>query len=285
MNAHLAAGGDPYQLVERPSWFSYTSFDTFARCPRQYALRYLCSQPEERIVWPAAEFGSVAHAAFERFTRERRERAERDEPPPRREELGAWFDDAFARTSLPAAPDAGTWRERVGPMLDLFWAGEHPGDWLLPDVAAEAVAMPQTVGEELRFRLPLELDDETEVVVTGYIDRVDRLPAGDVEVLDYKSGNGDPVRAAASLQLGIYALGCRDALGLGRPARVTLYYVERGIRAGAERSEAELDELRLELASRARAIRSSGFPETPGQWACRWCDFAAACGKAVAVEE
>jgi putative RecB family exonuclease len=149
---------------------------------------------------------------------------------------------------------------------------------------AVAGVTPQTVGEEIRFRLPLDLDDETQVMVTGYIDRVDRLAAGDVEVLDYKSGNGDPARAANSLQLGIYALGCRDALGLGRPARVTLYYVERGIRAGAERSDQELDELRADLASRARAIRSSDFPETPGRWACRWCDFAAACGKAVAVE-
>jgi hypothetical protein len=29
-----------------------------------------------------------------------------------------------------------------------------------------------------------------------------------------------------SLQLSIYALACRDALGLGRPERVTLYCVD-----------------------------------------------------------
>jgi len=281
--AHIAAGGDPFELVERPGWFSFTAFDTFERCPRQYALRYLCRQPEEWPSWPAAEYGSAAHAAFEAFTRERRERAARGEPVPTREELGRWFDDAFDRTSLSVAPDADSWRSKAGPMLDLFWAGEQPGVPAVspaaagPSAAADLLDAPDTIGEEIRFCLPVELDPDTSALVTGYIDRVDRLPGGDVEVIDYKSGNGDPARAAASLQLGIYALGCRDALGLGRPARVTLYFVERGLRAGAGRLDAELDELRLDLASRARAIRSSSFPETPGPWACRWCDFAATC--------
>jgi RecB family exonuclease len=298
MATHLDSGGDPFELVERPGWFSYTSFDSFARCPRQYALRYLCRQPEELPAWPAAEYGSAAHAAFEQYTRERRERAARDEFGPTRDELGRWFDDAFAQTSLALGPDGGRWRSKAEPMLDLFWSAEQPGRVRALEAApqpatdeaaetsptVEPAPPPDTVGEEIRFRLPLELDPDTSVVVSGYIDRVDRLPGGGVEVIDYKSGNGDPTRAAASLQLGIYALGCRDSMGLGRPARVTLYYVERGIRAGAERSDDELDELRLDLASRARAIRASSFPETPGPGACRWCDFAVPCGKAVASE-
>ena len=64
----------------------------------------------------------------------------------------------------------------------------------------QVLADPRPGGGEvqLRFRLPLELDPETAVTVSGYIDRVDRLPGGAVEVIDYKSGNGDPVRAATS---------------------------------------------------------------------------------------
>jgi RecB family exonuclease len=49
------------------------------------------------------------------------------------------------------------------------------------------------------------------------------LPTGEVELIDYKTGPAAaPECAERSLQLSIYALGCRDALGLGRPARVTL---------------------------------------------------------------
>ena len=285
MAAHLDAGRDPFELVERPTWFSFTSFDTFARCPRQYALRYLCRQPEPLPPHPAAEFGRAAHAAFETFTRERRERAARGEPSPSRWELGTWFDDALARTCLPQGQDGDEWRAKARPMLDRFWAGEQPdavasARGVAAVLAGELSAAPDTVGEEIRFRLPLGLDESTRVMVSGYIDRVDRLPDGDLEVIDYKSGNGDPERAATSLQLGIYALGCRDALGLGRPARVTLYYVERALRAAARRSDGELDMLREELASRARAIRSSVFPESPGPRACGWCDFGSICGLA-----
>ena len=301
--AHLAAGADPFDLVQRPDWFSYTAFDTFARCPRRYALRYLCRQPEQLIIWPAAEFGAAAHAAFETFTRERRERAARGEPPPTRADLGGFFREAFGRTSLVSGPDPESWLARAQPMLDLFWSGEQPVEHSTEEAsiatansasgdgpaspAASAVApvrsvagFPDTIGEEMRFGLALELDKESSVRVTGFIDRVDRLPSGEVEVIDYKSGNGWSGGAAGSLQLAIYALGCRDALGLGRPASVGLYFVEAGLRARAERTDRELDGLRLDLAARARAIRSSTFAPTPGDRNCRWCEFAAECDAA-----
>jgi hypothetical protein len=273
MAAHLDAGGDAFDLVERPAWFSFTAFDTFERCPRQYALRYLCQPPEERPVWPAAEFGGAAHAAFETFTRERRERAERGEPEPSREELGCWFDEAFERTSLPADPWADGWRGRAARMLDRFWHGEH-SPWL--EAGLEDAPQATTVGEELHFRLPLRLEDETEVRVSGFIDRVDRRPDGSVEILDYKTGNGVD-RRPNPLQLGIYALGCRDALGFGRPSRVGLYFVEHGLRTASEQSDVELDLLALDLAGRAARIRSSRFEPVAGPDPCRWCDFAAVC--------
>jgi len=81
----------------------------------------------------------------------------------------------------------------------------------------------------------------------------------------------------SSLQLSIYALGCRDALELGRPERVTLNFVEHGMRYSAERSNGALDNVRDGLAMRAREIRGSDFMPTPGPRACGWCDFAAIC--------
>ena len=77
--AHVAGGRSPFDFVEPPIWFSYSSFETFDRCPRQYAFRYLCHLPAEEPR-PAAEFGSAAHGAFAAFTRERRERTARGEP-------------------------------------------------------------------------------------------------------------------------------------------------------------------------------------------------------------
>jgi RecB family exonuclease len=267
MVEHVAAGGSPLDFVEPPDWFSYSSFDMFERCPRQYALRYLCRLDVERPR-PAVDFGSAAHAAFETFTRERRERAVRGgEPGPDRADLELYFEAAWAASSLPGEADADSWRGRAGPMLDRFWAAESAA-------SAEGV---QTLGEELRFRLRVGLERDT-VVVSGFIDRVDRLPSGITEIIDYKTGSPWlPQDVETSLQLSIYALGCRDALGLGRPERVTLNFVEHDLRLSAARTDAALDGVREALAARAGAIRGSDYAPTPGSRSCGWCDFAPIC--------
>jgi putative RecB family exonuclease len=269
---HVAAGGSPFDLVERPNWFSYSSFDTFERCPRQYAFRYLCRLTTEQAR-PAADFGTAAHGAFEAFTRERRERQARGEQPPTRADLDLYFEAAWAKSPLSADADAETWRRHAEPMLDRFWA-------------AELAAEPETVGEEVRFRLELPLDPDaapdadpgTPPIVTGYIDRIDRLPSGAVELIDYKSSPAtSPQQAERSLQLSIYALACRDALDLGRPERVTLYCVDESRRCTGERTDAALDALRTDLAARTRAIRGSDFAPTPSPRSCGWCDFTGLC--------
>jgi RecB family exonuclease len=264
MAEHVAAGGSPLDYVAPPDWFSFSSFDTFERCPRQYALRYMCRLQVEQPR-PAADFGSAAHAAFEMFTRERRARLAQDKTPPDRSDLERFFEVAWAGSSLSREADAEIWRARAEPMLDRFWE-------------AEAANPRQTVGEELRFRLRLELDPQTRIAVGGFIDRVDRLPSGGVELIDYKTGGAwAPEEVESSLQLSMYALGCRDALELGRPERVTLSFVEQGLRFSAERTDDALDEIREGLAMRAREIRGSDFTPTPSPRACGWCDFTAFC--------
>jgi RecB family exonuclease len=264
MAEYVTVGGSPLDFVAPPDWFSFSSFDTFDRCPRQYALRYLCRVPGE-IARPAADFGSAAHAAFEMFTRERRERLDRGETGPDRVDLGRFFDSGWERSSLASEPDAAEWRARAELMLDRFWETEMAGSG-------------KTLAEESRFRLSLELDAGTRVAVGGFIDRIDLLPSNAVELIDYKTGNAwSPNDVDSSLQLSIYALGCRDALGLGRPERVTLDFVEHGLRYSADRTDEALDNVRDGLVLRAREIRGSDFAPTPGPRACSWCDFSAIC--------
>jgi RecB family exonuclease len=199
------------------------------------------------------------------FTRDRRERAVRGDAAPDRLDLDRFFNLAWAASPLSRDADAQTWRARAEPMLDRFWAEESAGP-------------AQTVGEELRFRLRLKLDADTSVVVGGFIDRIDRLPSGAVELIDYKTGGTwAPEDVESSLQLSIYALGCRDGLKLGRPERVTLDFVEHGLRFSAERTDEALEDVRGALALRAREIRGSDFAPTPCARSCGWCDFAAIC--------
>jgi putative RecB family exonuclease len=116
------------------------------------------------------------------------------------------------------------------------------------------------------------------VTIVGSIDRVDGLPTGGIEVVDYKTGRMESQKGVdQSLQLSIYALACRDALGLGTPERVTLYFTEAAIRMSTTRTDEQLDAARDDLLARAALIRSGDFHATPSSKACGRCDYRAIC--------
>jgi len=115
------------------------------------------------------------------------------------------------------------------------------------------------------------------IVVVGSIDRIDRLPSGGIEVIDYKTGSPASQKAVdESLQLSIYALACRDALGLGTPERVTLYFTESATRMSTTRTDEQLDLARADILARVARIRAGEFTANPGD-ACRWCNWRAMC--------
>ena len=263
----------PAFLAEHPlpARHSYSSLATFAACPYRYALRYVLRIPGPPV--PAFAFGSAVHGALEAFTRARRARAG---ATPTRDELGTWFAEAWGRRAaeVPDAEMRARFTERAPAILDGFWAAE----------AAAGADGPEVLREERGFRLTLDAaDDGAPVVVSGVIDRIDRHRSGAVEVIDYKTGK---VESQASpednLQLTIYALAARDALALGRPERLTLWFVEAGTRIHATRTDAELDAAREEIAARVARIRAGDFRATPSADACRWCDYRTVCPVAIA---
>ncbi len=116
------------------------------------------------------------------------------------------------------------------------------------------------------------------MVVRGSIDRIDRLPSGGIEVIDYKTGKIASQKSVdQSLQLSIYALACRDALGLGTPEKVTLYFTESATRMSTTRTDDDLDAARADILARTARIRSGDFAATPSDKTCGRCDFARLC--------
>jgi RecB family exonuclease len=133
--------------------------------------------------------------------------------------------------------------------------------------------------EEQDFELVIEdSSGAPPVIVRGSIDRIDRLPSGGIEVIDYKTGKVSSQKDVhESLQLSIYALACRDALGLGTPERVTLYFTESATRMSTTRTDADLDAARADILARTARIRSGDFVATPSSDSCRWCGYARVC--------
>jgi DNA helicase II / ATP-dependent DNA helicase PcrA len=259
-----SAGANLLEVAALPATFSYSQIETYERCPLQYAFRHVYRIPSSRIAG-ALTFGSVAHAAFEAFTKERRERLARGEPAPTRADLDRFFQAEWRPGEFEVKTAEENYQRRVRTLLDNFWDGE-------------VSSVGQAEREEEPFELSLEMPDGEPAIISGIIDRIDRLPSGGIEVIDYKTGRLTSQKSVQeSLQLSIYALACRDALGLGRPEMVTLYFTESATRMSTSRTDEQLDEAKEALVAWVTRVRSGDFAATPSASVCWRCDYAPMC--------
>jgi RecB family exonuclease len=252
------AGANLLAIAPLPPTFSYSSLSMYEACQLKYAFAYVYRMPEADRPAAPLTFGSTAHAAFEAFTRDRRERLARGEPAPTREDLERHFRANWVPAAFGDKTAEDAYQRRSATLLDNFWQGELE-------------SLGEAIHEELDFTLVLDPADGTPPVrIHGQIDRIDRLPGGGIEVIDYKTGSPRSQKDVhENLQLTIYALACRDALGLGTPEQITLYYTELGSQMSTTRTDEQLDLAREELLARVRPIRAGEFTPrrgVPGEW-------------------
>jgi hypothetical protein len=119
---------------------------------------------------------------------------------------------------------------------------------------------------------------ETSIRIRGYIDRVDRAPDGSLRVIDYKAGSSRisarELEEGTRLQLPLYALAVRDALGLGSvvdgfywhvgsasPSYLRLERYEGGVEGAAEAAVGYVE-------AYVGAVREGRFAPTPPSGGC-----------------
>jgi putative RecB family exonuclease len=230
---------------------SYSSISTYETCPAKYRFQY-----EERLPTrpsPALAFGESLHQALFRF---------HDRP-------------------VPVAPAV----EELHEMLDGVWVSEGYADGaeesMYRDHAAQVLsqyhrenAAAYRIPAALEFRFQIEVEG---VTLGGQIDRLDRIPGGGYEVIDYKTNRRLPPQARidSDLQLSVYWLAAREVWGI-EPERLTLYYLLPGQRMSTTRTPGHADELRRRIATVAERIAAGRFEprENP---LCTWCEFQSMC--------
>ena len=114
-------------------------------------------------------------------------------------------------------------------------------------------------------------------LLRGRVDRVDRLPGGGHELIDYKTGR--PRSAAAlreDVQLSLYAIAAREAWQLDASEQSYLYVLDdEKVRVPSD----EIDAAWIEdtVGEVAGGILAQDFEPTPSHAACSTCDFRIAC--------
>src|SRR5262249_8832652 len=115
-------------------------------------------------------------------------------------------------------------------------------------------------------------------VLFGKIDRLDRLPSGELEIVDYKSGRRDVTEedVRASLALGLYQLVVARKYP-DEAVRASIYALRTRSTASILRAPSELDELEEGFASIAeRILTETLYAPTPGPH-CAGCAFQRIC--------
>jgi RecB family exonuclease len=263
----LAARGEPSLepfLPRRGEGLTLSASDveTYRGCPLRYKFARVLRIPTEQTL--AQRFGIVVHQVLERYH------------------------SAGAQTPVEQTP-VGQTPDGLMDLLDAAWRragfGESAEEQLLRGKARVAL---------IRYRERL-LEEPAQPVwferaftfelgphhVRGRVDRVDRLPDGGYELIDYKTGYP---RAAEELledvQLSLYAIAAREAWGL-EASRQAYYYllddrkvpVPRNPEAGAEGTEWIVETvLRV-----GEGILAQDFEPTPSPAVCRLCDYRIVC--------
>jgi DNA helicase-2/ATP-dependent DNA helicase PcrA len=235
---------------------SFSAISAYRDCPRQHWFRYRLRLPAPPVV--EAQFGSILHEALMRCGLIVRDGRELSPTVLRDIYQEAWEMVGLADPRRRPALEALGWR-----LLEGFFA------------SGGLAARPAHV--EAPFAVGLE-----GWTLRGVIDRVDEPTEGGAwRIVDYKTGSPVPAsRLRRDLQLALYALGARRALGLD-PLELEIVYLRDGNRVALAATDELLDEAGRIGREVADGVRAGRFEARPERRRCSLCAYRLACASAL----
>jgi DNA helicase-2/ATP-dependent DNA helicase PcrA len=231
---------------------SASDIDTYRTCPLRYKFARVFRIPQEPTVHQ--RFGILVHQVLERF--HARTGASGTLP-----ELLGLLDSGWRRAGFADSEEERQLRGKATSALTQYHARfqHEPSE-------------PVWFERPFTFKLGAHL-------LRGRVDRVDRLPSGQYELIDYKTGRPKgTAELEDDIQLALYAVGAREAWQLDA-SRQAYYYLLDDQKVtlpeddGGDRS-AWVREVVGEV---ARGVLAQEFEPTPSFAACSACDYRLVC--------
>jgi DNA helicase-2/ATP-dependent DNA helicase PcrA len=228
---------------------SASDLDLYLTCPLKYKFGRVFGIPQEPTI--NQRFGILIHNVLERFHKEGEE-----EGLPRLMDL---FEAGWRRTGFGSSDDELQFRDRAREAMRLYWERE-----------CDAEGKP--VWLERKFDIKIG-----EHHVRGRVDRVDRLPDGGHELIDYKTGQRkSEADLESDLQLALYRLAAREAWGL-EAGTGSYYYVLDGDKVAAPVRPDDAERVERTVLQVGEGILGQDFEPRPSPTVCSWCDYRLIC--------
>ncbi len=228
---------------------SASDIDTYRTCPLRYKFARVFRIPQEPTLHQ--RFGILVHQVLERFHGEH-SRASLGE-------LLGLLDVRWRRAGFGDSEEERQLRGKAAAALERYHARFQSEE-----------AQPMWFERPFTFRLGPHL-------LRGRVDRIDRLPGGDYELIDYKTGRPkSSAQLADDVQLSLYAVGAREAWSL-EASRQAYYYVLDDEKVSVDDDAGRAEWIRDVALEVAEGILSQGFEPTPSYAACSMCDYRLMC--------
>ncbi|HEX3562773.1 MAG TPA: ATP-dependent DNA helicase, partial [Solirubrobacterales bacterium] len=241
---------------------SATDIGLYRTCPLKYKFARVFGIPQETTI--NQRFGIVIHQVLERFhgspsTADPNTAGSSEADAGSLERLMALFASAWRRSGFGESDDELQFREKAIDALRRYHARE-----------VASGSHPRWVERKFDFRIgPHHL--------RGRVDRVDQLPGGGYELIDYKTGDPKPPRELESdVQLAIYRLAAREAWRL-EGAAGSYWYVLADEKVAVGASPDDLERVEGVVLEVGEGILGQDFEPRPSPEICSWCDFRLIC--------
>lgn len=231
---------------------SASDLSLYLTCPLKYKFARVFGIPQEPTI--NQRFGILFHNVLERFHKDPPE----DEADGLRV-LNRLFEAGWRRTGFGSSDDELQFRDRAREALRLYWERERLSEG-------------EPVWLEKKF--DFKVGDHH---VRGRVDRVDRLPDGDYELIDYKTGERKSEEDLDSdLQLALYRMAAREAWGI-EASTGSYYYVLDAEKVAAPTKPDDAERVERTVLQVGEGILSQDFEPRPSPTVCSWCDYRLIC--------
>lgn len=234
---------------------SYSSLELYENCPKRFEFQEI-----QKIKVPKSKeqfFGTKIHDALKFF---------HNPAPllPTIEELKNFFINSWQPENIEwkSQEEKNVCREEGLKILEQYYLKNSQQKYNIVDL-------------ETFMEAPIENH-----ILTGKIDRIDKLSDGEFEIIDYKTNRKMPSqeKVAQNLQLAVYAMGflARWPNFKDKKIKLSLYFLRHNEKISTEKNNDLLEETKRKILKIIALIEKKYFPPLPGAL-CDWCGYRKIC--------